>query len=67
VLNGSLEIAKLILMRDLEELWVICCETQSEARNRGKNKLPFSSTDFAYYIGEGYSIKSILEAVLRFF
>jgi hypothetical protein len=30
VLNGSLEIAKLILMRDLEKLSVICCETQGE-------------------------------------
>lgn len=30
MLNGSLKIAKLVLMCDLEKLWVICCETQSE-------------------------------------
>src|SRR6266508_5965995 len=30
VLNCFLKIVKLILMRDLEKLWVICCETQSE-------------------------------------
>ena len=30
MLNGSLKIAKLILMRDLEKLWVICGETQGE-------------------------------------
>src|SRR5467141_631384 len=30
VLNGSLKIAKLILMRNLEKLWVICGETQGE-------------------------------------
>src|SRR4029077_16563744 len=30
MLNCFLKIAKLVLMRDLEKLWVICCETQSE-------------------------------------
>jgi hypothetical protein len=30
VLNCFLKIGKFILMRDLEKLWVIFCETQSE-------------------------------------
>jgi hypothetical protein len=31
-----------------------------------QNKSMAHSTDFPNYIGEGYSIESILEAVLRF-
>jgi hypothetical protein len=30
VLNGSLKLGELILLRDLEKLWVISCETQRE-------------------------------------
>ena len=30
MLDGSLKIVKLIFMRNLEELWVICCDIQRE-------------------------------------
>ena len=30
MLNGSLKIVELIFVRNLEEFWVICCETESE-------------------------------------